>query len=118
MIAFIYYPVYLTIFWYKDVLGGLFGFFIQLNRYIASLLSLPLLIRTFFAPLKNEYREGLVLFSILFGVAIKSVIIFVSIVILCTVLLLEFITLIFVASIPILLIVITLGIGSALWYAK
>lgn len=72
MIAFLYYPLYLIVFWYKDVLGGVFTFFVEFNRYVASLLSLPLLFKTYFKPLKNEYRQGLVLFSIVAGIVVKT----------------------------------------------
>ena len=41
--------------------------------YIMELLSVPILLRTFFKPLKNEYREGLVFFSIITGVVIKLI---------------------------------------------
>lgn len=47
-----------------------------------NLLSFPALLRTFFKPLKSEYREGLVLFSIFMGIIIKSIILIVSAIIL------------------------------------
>jgi len=50
--------------------------------YIANLLSVPLLLRTFFKPLKSEYREGLVLFSVLVGIIIKSAVLLVAAVLL------------------------------------
>ena len=53
-------------------MSGALNFFAQLNRYAASLLSIPLILKTFFKPLKNEYREGLVLFSVLAGIFINS----------------------------------------------
>jgi hypothetical protein len=53
MIAFIYYPYYLFVFWYKDVIGGVFNFLLSFNRYVSALLSVPLLFKTFFKPLKN-----------------------------------------------------------------
>lgn len=36
------------------------------------------MIRTFFKPLKNEYRKGLVVFSIGMGIFVKTVLIFVD----------------------------------------
>lgn len=118
MVAFLYYPLYLIIFWYKDVLGGLLNFFILFNRYTVSLLSLPLLVRTFFKPLKNEYRDGLVLFSVIFGMVIKSMLISVSSGIVLIILCIECLVGILVASIPIILIVVLLGAGSPMWYAQ
>ncbi|MBI2613823.1 MAG: hypothetical protein HYW62_03545 [Candidatus Levybacteria bacterium] len=40
-----------------------------------QLFSLPLLIRTYFKPWKNEYRKGLVVFSIAMGMSIKTFVI-------------------------------------------
>lgn len=69
------YPYFLLKFWYTEGIIGLVSFFVSLNRYIADLLSLPLFVRTFFKPLKNEYRKGLVRFSIGMGIFVKSVLI-------------------------------------------
>lgn len=118
MVAFLYYPYYLVAFWYKDVLGGLLNFFVNFNRYTVSLLSLPLLLRTFFKPLKNEYREGLVIFSILFGMVVKTFLIGITTLIVLVILIIEILAMALVACIPIALAVIILGIDSPLWYAK
>jgi hypothetical protein len=83
-----------------------------------SLLSLPLLVRTFFKPLKNEYRDGLVLFSVIFGMVIKSILISVSLGIVLIILCIECLVGILVASMPIILIVVLLGAGSPMWYAQ
>ncbi len=114
MLAFVYYPFYLIAFWYRDVLGGLLDFFIDLNRYVASLLSLPLLIKTFFKPLKNEYRQGLVLFSIIFGMCIKSVLISVSLLIVILLLLIEFLMGVFLLLLPVALIALIFYNGTQL----
>jgi hypothetical protein len=111
MLAFIYYPFYLISFWYKDVLGGLFDFFIDLNRYVASLLSLTLLLRTFFKPLKNEYRDGLVAFSIVFGMVIKSVLISISLCIVLILMLIEFL-------IGILMLILPIGLLLLIFYSN
>ena len=100
MSALIYYPFYLILFWYKDVLGGTLQFFLELNRYTASLLSLPLMLKTFFKPLKNEYRDGLVVFSVLAGIAIKSFLILISVSIVCVLLLSELIVLFLLLLLP------------------
>lgn len=70
--AFLLYPFYLLEFWYKDVLLSLFKLFKYINSYAFSLFSVRLLLVSFFKPLKNEYRQGLVLFSVFFGIFIKS----------------------------------------------
>lgn len=116
MVALLYYPLYLIAFWYTDVLWGLVNFFSRFNRYLISLLSLNLLVKTFFKPLKNEYREGLVLFSILFGIAIKAILISVLVSIMLLLILLECFVAILVASMPIALVIVILGINSPLWY--
>lgn len=103
MVAFLLYPLYLLEFWYRDVLGGIISFFVSLNRYIASLFSLPLLLRTFFRPLKNEYRDGLIVFSIIFGMIVKSFLIMISIFVILIVLMLEVLVLLFVAALPVIL---------------
>mgnify|MGYP001613202427 CR=1 FL=1 len=72
-------PVFLVVFWYRDFLPGSIRFSLEIFSYIANLLSVPLLLRTFFKPLKSEYREGFVLFSIIMGVAIKLIILSVTI---------------------------------------
>jgi len=111
MLAFVYYPFYLIVFWYKDVLGGLLDFFIDLNRYVASLLSLQLLIKTFFKPLKNEYRQGLVLFSIIFGMFIKSILISISLFLVFFLLLIEFLIGVFLLLLPAALVALILYKG-------
>jgi hypothetical protein len=116
MVAFLYYPLYLVAFWYKDVLWGLINFFGRFNHYLILLVSLNLLVKTFFKPLKNEYREGLVLFSILFGIALKMILITVLMAIMLVVVAIECFIAILVASMPIALLIVMLGINSPLWY--
>jgi hypothetical protein len=53
----------------------------SVNHVLLQILSLQLLIRTFFKPLKNEYRKGLVGFSIVFGIILKSALIFADLII-------------------------------------
>ncbi len=108
MIAFLYYPLYLCIFWYKDVVGGVINFFVGFNRYTASLLSLKLLIKTFFKPLKNEYRQGLVFFSIIFGMGIKSILVAINLCIVLLILLIEVFIIIFLVMVPLLLVYLVL----------
>lgn len=105
MSAFLLYPLYLFIFWYKDVLVGLLNFYAAFNKYVAQLLSLPGLVGTFFKPLKNEYRQGLVVFSIVAGIFVKSVLISIDVLIITILLAVEVVSLITVALFPFLLIV-------------
>lgn len=65
-------PVYLIKFWYLEAPLRLLKFFNNLNKSFFNAFSLPLMLKTFFKPWKNEYRQGLVRFSIFMGITIKS----------------------------------------------
>ena len=71
-------------FWFIHAPERLFKYFLSLNHAAIQFLSLPLMIRTFFKPLKNEYRKGLVGFSIGMGILVKSVFILVDLVFMAT----------------------------------
>jgi hypothetical protein len=79
--ALVLYPIYLLKFWYVDATGYFLREFRMILFYCVQLFSLPLLTRTFFKPLKNEYRGDLVIFSIFFGMAVKSALIIASLLI-------------------------------------
>ena len=85
-------PLAFLRFWFFEAPIGLIGFFGSLNKAFLQLFSLPLLARTYFKPWKNEYREGLVGFSIGMGMFIKSIVIIADIVLLLFLLLVELIT--------------------------
>lgn len=76
------YPYFLVIFWYRDFLLSEIKTSYYVFIYIANLLSVTLLVRTFFKPLKSEYRKGLVLFSVLMGTIVKSILLFVAAIVL------------------------------------
>jgi hypothetical protein len=65
-------------FWYLEAPKELFLYLRALNNTVAHMLSIPLFLRTFFKPLKNEYRGDLVGFSIGMGMAVKSVLLLAS----------------------------------------
>lgn len=67
-------------FWYFEAPVRLFKYFGSVNRAALEILSLPLMFRTFFKPLKNEYRKGLVWFSISMGIFIKTIFIFIDLI--------------------------------------
>lgn len=75
-------PLALLRFWFLEAPIGLVGFFGSLNKAFLQLFSLPLLVRTYFKPWKNEYREGLVGFSIGMAMFIKTFVILTDIVLL------------------------------------
>lgn len=59
-------------FWYFESPKNILHFFISLNKTFLGVFSLPLMLKTFFKPWKNEYREGLIGFSIFMGMVVKS----------------------------------------------
>jgi len=82
-------PVLFLKFWFIDGPIRLIQYFLSVNHVALQVLSLPLLIRTFFKPLKNEYRKGLVGFSIVFGIILKTALIISDLVLLGVIILIE-----------------------------
>ena len=82
-------PLIFLKFWFLEAPLALISFFASLNSAFLQLFSLPLLIKTFFKPWKNEYRKGLVGFSIAMGIFVKTFIIIVDILLLFAILILE-----------------------------
>lgn len=72
-------PFIFVKFWFVEAPLGLLGYFASLNHAFLELFSLTLFFKTFFQPLKSEYREGLVVFSRVMGMVIKSVFIIVDV---------------------------------------
>ncbi len=95
-------PLVFLKFWFWEAPIGLIEYFSSLNNAFLQLFSLPLFIRTYFKPLKNEYRQGLVLFSIVMGIFIKTVFIFIDISLLICLLLLELIFVLLFIAMPII----------------
>ena len=98
--AVLFYPVYLFVFYFFDLPKMLVGKYRQINTYLYNLFSIPLLLRTYFEPLKNEYHEGLVLFSRFAGVFIKTALLLTSLSVLITVLVIELIVFIATLTLP------------------
>jgi len=69
-------PLSFLKFWFFEAPSAILHFFVSLNKAFFQLFSLPLLIKTYFKPWKNEYRQGLVGFSIAMGMFIKTFVIF------------------------------------------
>lgn len=90
-------PLIFLKFWFFEGPKSLILFFASLNNAFMQMFSLPLLVKTFFKPWKNEYREGLVAFSIGIGMFIKSLFIFADLLLFTILLSIEiFIVLLFV----------------------
>ena len=83
-------PLELAWFWFIDAPLGLLSYFSSVNSSFFRLFSFNLLLRTFFKPIKNEYREGLVGFSIGMGIFTKSVLLLVGLLLFALLVVLEF----------------------------
>ena len=92
-------------FWYIDAPREMLGFFTSLNNYFMQLFALSQCLRTFFQPLKNEYRQGLVGFARGMGIFIKSCFIAADIFILFLLFIFECIFIIFFLSFPMITVV-------------
>ncbi len=86
MAAYLLFPVDFLKFWYITLPKEIILFFLSFNNAFLQLFSLSLLVRTFFKPVKNEYRKGLIAFSIGMGMVLKSWIILVDLILLTIIL--------------------------------
>lgn len=84
-------PLLLNIlkFWYLEAPKNILKLFLSLNKNFLGVFSLTLMLKTFFRPWKNEYREGLVGFSIFMGMLIKSLFILADLVLFAGLILVE-----------------------------
>lgn len=97
MIGLIFFPIIFLKFWFFEAPRAILHFFASLNRAFFQLFSLPLLIKTYFKPWKNEYRQGLVGFSIAMGMFIKTFVIFADLLLLSLLLIIElFVIIVFI----------------------
>ena len=62
--------------------------------------SIKMLLQTFFQPIKNEYREGLVRFSIAMGIFVKLCIILTWLILMIPILFIELLLLSFIIGFP------------------
>lgn len=78
MTAYFGLPLIFVKFWFIDSPLEILRYFGYLNASFLRFFALPMMFTTFFKPLKNEYREGLVGFSIGMGMLVKTVLIIVE----------------------------------------
>lgn len=102
MLEYITLPILFLKFWFFEAPLELIAFFASLNKAFLELFSLPLLVKTFFHPWKNEYRKGLVVFSIGIGMCIKSVMILVDLLLFALLLFIEITLTIFFLAVPLI----------------
>lgn len=112
MSAYLTLPIAFLKFWFLEAPIGMFHFFGLFNRSLIHWLSLPLLLETFLKPLKNEYREGLVGFSIGMGIFVKTVLILIDLIIFLFVFVLEIVAIILFVGLPFLSLYVLFAGGS------
>ncbi len=95
-------PLIFLKFWFLDAPINLIAYFASLNKAFLQLFSLPLLVRTFFQPLKNEYREGLVGFSLAMGIVVKTALIVIDLALFAALLTVELVVLLVFVAFPLL----------------
>lgn len=108
MAAYLFLPFYFLAFWFGEAPIRLIAYCTQVNKAFFQFFSVPLLLRTFFQPVKNEYRQGLVGFSIGMGIAVKTVIIITSLILFIPVVLLETALIIGFVTFPLLTVALVL----------
>lgn len=93
-------PLIFLKFWFLEAPSAVLTYFASLNSSFLQLFSLTLMLKTFFKPIKNEYRQGLVGFSICMGMGIKSILIVIDLIFLFILLTLELIVLLIFLLLP------------------
>jgi hypothetical protein len=81
---------------------------LEILVFSLELLSVPLIFSTFLKPLKDEYREGLVAFSVFMGIVVKSLIILADLLILLFLGVTLLLIILIIAALPILLIILAI----------
>ena len=71
-------PVTFLIWWFIESPKIIYKILYFIFASVVHQLGYKSLFKTFFKPWKNEYREGLVGFSVVMGIAIKTLLIFVE----------------------------------------
>jgi hypothetical protein len=102
MRRYLFLPLSFLKFWFYEAPRAIVGFFASLNNAFFQLFGLVIFIKTFFKPLKNEYRQGLVGFSRWMGMAVKALLITADLVILTPLLLFEAAVLVLFLTSPIM----------------
>jgi hypothetical protein len=102
MTAYLLLPLAFFRFWYFNAPIALAEYFFSINTAFFHVFSLPLFLRTFFRPLKNEYRPGLVGFSVGMGIVVKSVLIIFDLLLFCLLLGMEILFVVSFLLLPII----------------
>ncbi|SRR5258708_3943574 len=89
-------------FWFLEMPKSIIAFYGSLNHSFLQLFSLPLVLKTYFRPWKNEYREGLIGFSIGMGMFVKTWVILVDLLLLVLLLAGEVISIFLLLLLPLI----------------
>lgn len=81
-------------------------FYSDVNKAFFQLFSLPLLVRTFFKPWKNEYRKEFVPVAIGIGMSVKTVVILADLILFLLLFSFEILSTLFIVWWPVLTIAI------------
>lgn len=95
-------PILFVRFWFYEAPKEMVLYFLSVNKAFFQLFSTQLLLTTLFRPIKNEYRDGLVGFSIGMGLVVKTCIIVVTVLLFFILFLLEVFSLLFFIALPFL----------------
>lgn len=106
--AVVFLPVYLLMFWFGEAPMAMLRYFGGVNRSFFRFFSVPVLLRTFFRPVKNEYRKDLIGFSIAMGIFLKSCIIVTSVLLFIPLFLIEIALLLGFLSFPLITLAVVL----------
>lgn len=93
-------PLVFLQFWFYDLPKEVAHYFLSVNKVYFHLFSVKMLLQTFFKPIKNEYREGLVHFSIGLGIFVKTCVLLVAFILFLPLLFVEILLLTFFVGFP------------------
>lgn len=99
-------PILFVRFFFVELPVSVVKYFASLNTAFLQMFSLPLILRTFFKPWKNEYRSQFVPMAIGIGVAVKTLVLFADIILFTLLLAVEMILVVGIIAWPILTITI------------
>ena len=87
-------PLLFLKFWFFDAPKSILAYFASLNTTFLQIFSLPLLVKTYFRPWKNEYRKNFIAVAIGIGIFIKTFVIIADLLMLLILLAVELLCLI------------------------
>lgn len=74
------------------------------DQYMLHVFSIPLMLDTFFKPLKNEYRKQLVIFSVLMGMFLKVILLTITMCLMAIILMVQLVIVVSITVLPFLVV--------------